>query len=77
MKTIYRGFELEAKRENCLAGYPLVYYSAFRISDGWEMISSFSDSADTVRDYIKDLKQKVDECYENPEEWGEDEEDLD
>lgn len=72
MKAIYRGFELEAKREQCLAGYSLVYYSAFWISDSWEMISSFSDSADKVRDYIKDLKQKVDEYHENPEEWEED-----
>lgn len=66
MKVKYKGFELEAKREKCMAGYSLLYYTAYRICDGWEMICSFSDCGDTVRDYLGFLKGWVDEYHEDP-----------
>ncbi len=71
MKSIYRGFEIEVYRERCMAGYPLVYYSIFRISDGWEFDSGFYDTADTVREMIKDMKAKVDHYLKNPSDYGE------
>jgi serine protease inhibitor ecotin len=72
MKTLYRGFELEAKREECLGGWGMVYYSIFRVSDGWEMTSGCSDDRDTLRTHIKGLKHQVDDYYEHPEYWEED-----
>ena len=73
MKTHYRGFEIEVKREKCLAGYPLVYYSIFRISDGWEFDSGFYDTNDTVRSFMSDMKAKVDDYIANPQDYEEDE----
>lgn len=69
MKTVYKGFEVEVKREKCLAGYPMLYFTVMRQSDGWYMIDSFSDSEDTVREMIADLKKSVDDYLENPEDW--------
>lgn len=71
MKVNYKGFEIEVKRENCMAGYPLVYFSIFRISDGWEIANGFYDTADTVREVIKDMKVQVDDYLENPSDYEE------
>jgi hypothetical protein len=68
VKVNYRGFEIDVHRDKCLAGYNLAYYSAFRISDGWELTSGFYDTADTVRDIIKDMKGLVDDYIEDGEE---------
>ena len=73
MKSIYRGFEIEVKREKCLAGYPLVYYSIFRISDGWEFDGGFYDTNDTVRSVMSDMKSKVDDYIVNPQDYEGDE----
>jgi len=72
MKVTYKGFELEAKREDCMAGYGLLYCTAYRTSDGYELISYPEDSAETVREKIKDLKSQVDDYLENPEAWEDD-----
>jgi hypothetical protein len=63
----YRGFELEAKREKSMAGYDMVYVSAFRISDGWEFIADAYDGNISVREAIRELKNAVDKYYENPD----------
>jgi hypothetical protein len=68
MKINYKNFEIDVHRDKCLAGYNLVYYSVFRNSDGWELTSGFYDTADTVRDIIKDMKSLVDDYVENGEE---------
>lgn len=58
MKIMYKDFELEVKREDCMAGYPLTYYTIYE--DGYEHVCSFTESTDTIRDIIKDLKEWVD-----------------
>lgn len=68
MKIRYRGFEIEVKREKCLAGYNLLYYTVVR-DDGYFLIDRFSYSADTVREMIGYLKQNVDDYIEHPEDW--------
>ncbi len=70
MKARYKGFDLEAKRDQCLAGWNMVYVSAIRVSDGWVMIESCSDDRDTLATHIKSLKHQVDDYYEHPENWG-------
>lgn len=66
MKTTYRGFEIEAKRQQCLAGYPLLYFSVCRNADGWFLEDSFSEGSDTVREMVGYLKKRVDGFYQNP-----------
>ena len=61
MKTTYKGYDIEVNREECMAGYDLVYFSVFRISDGLEVIADFVDSADTVRTLMQCMKDRVDE----------------
>jgi hypothetical protein len=61
MKSRYRGFELEVKREKCLAGYPLLYYSVFQEGREWD--SGFEDSEEKVTNKIQHLKNWVDNFY--------------
>jgi hypothetical protein len=73
MKIKYRGFELEAKRENSMAGYDMVYVSVFRISDGWEFIADVYDGSISVREAMRELKDAVDAYHKNPKEYEDDE----
>lgn len=71
MKTVYRGHEIDAHREKCLAGYRLLYFSVFRASDGYECLSSFSTGDDKPADMIEYLKQRVDAELASPNPWDE------
>lgn len=66
MKVSYRGFNIEVKRERCMAGYALTYFSVERQSDGWFMVDEFADTADSVRDMVGYMKQRVDGYHTNP-----------
>jgi hypothetical protein len=68
MKVEYRGFDISVTKEKCLAGYKLTYFSVFRKSDGWELTSGFSDDNDTVRTWIKMMKDRVDGFIDDPSE---------
>lgn len=76
MKVSYRGFEIEAKREKCLAGYSLLYFSIFRESDGWELLSDYSEGDDTVHAAVGYLKETVDDYFKNPSEYEDEDECL-
>lgn len=69
MKVNYRGFEIDVRREKCLAGYKLMYFSIIRISDGFEMECSYTDSEDTVRDQVHYMKERVDAEIEEFPGW--------
>lgn len=71
MKIVYRGHEIEAKREKCLAGYTLLYFSVFRESDGYECTSGYTTGSDTALDMVGYLKQRVDAELESTDPWGE------
>ena len=75
MKIIYRGYEIEVRREPCMAGYKLLYWSIFRESDGYECASGADDTDDTVRDTIGYLKTRVDAELQEDNPWGEKEDD--
>jgi hypothetical protein len=65
MKIKYKTCEIEVKREKCLGGWDMLFYS---IMDGdYEVTSGFSDTKDKVKDFANDLKNVVDEYRENPE----------
>lgn len=66
MKVIYRGCEITVTREKCLGGWDEIFFSVFS-DDGYEITSGYSDSADTIRDWVKDLKDVVDAYAVNPE----------
>lgn len=69
MKRYYRGFTLEANREECLAGYDLVYEYGVRDSDGWILIDSCHDDRDTLTTHMKGMVKLVDDYFEHPEEY--------
>jgi hypothetical protein len=67
MKVEYKGFEVDAHRDKSLGGETLLYYSVFRISDGYEVTSGFSYGTDPVRTFIGFLKGTVDDFLEDPQ----------
>lgn len=71
MKVSYRGHEIDAHREKCLAGYSLLYFSVFRESDGYECVSDYTTGSDTARDMVGYLKARVDEELASADPWGE------
>lgn len=73
MKTIYRGHEIDVHRDQCLGGWGMLYFSITRISDGYECLCSFEDSAEKVRDKIKELKERVDNELAEDDPWCENE----
>jgi len=66
MKRIYRGHEIEAKREKSMGGEMLLYFSIFR-ADGFEVASGFTGGSDRVVDFMKHLRARVDEEIAHPE----------
>lgn len=71
MKVVHRGHEIDVTRSRCLAGYALLYYSIFRASDGYECMSGYEDSAEKVRDKIKQLCERVDNELKEADPWME------
>ncbi len=66
MKTIYKGHKIDCHREKALGGWDNLYYSIFRLSDMYEVTSGFTTGSDKVKDYIKYMKEFVDEYMDNP-----------
>lgn len=71
MKVVYRGHEIDVKREKCLGGWSRLYYSIFRESDGYECISGGTDDTSTVRTYIGYMKERIDAELAESDPWGE------
>lgn len=62
MKKIYKGCEIEVIKDSSI-----LYYSIF--DNVYEVVSSFSESKDTVRYMLKSLENIVDDYLEHPEEY--------
>jgi hypothetical protein len=71
MKLDYKGFEIEIDKRKSVAGDELLYYSAFRISDQFELDSGYSETG-IVNEWIENLKNMVDDYLENPEQYEDD-----
>lgn len=69
MKAKYRGHEISVWREKCLAGYPLLYYSIFRCSDGYECTSGYSEGSDKVSDFMGYMKERIDAELADADPW--------
>lgn len=63
MKAVYRGCDIESKREKCLGGWSEVYWSAYRQSDGYGISDGFGGG--TVRECFTGLKEAVDDFLDN------------
>lgn len=71
MKVSYRGHEIDVSRDRCLAGYALLYYSVFRESDGYECMSGYEDSSETIADKVAQLKERIDNELAEDDPWCE------
>ena len=69
MKVTYRGHEINVRRERCMAGYYLTYYSIIRDSDQFIVEDSFTEGEDTLPDMVRYLKAHVDDAIENPKDY--------
>jgi hypothetical protein len=76
MKVKYKGFEIDVKREKCMAGYDLVYRYVYRIEDGWEFWADYSDDADTIQTHIKSMKFQIDNYLKDQEQYEKDREEY-
>lgn len=63
MKGKYKGCDIEVER--CDEGF--LNFAVF--DNGYTVISGFSDSSDTVRDYFGYIKSIVDDYKEHPEDY--------
>jgi hypothetical protein len=71
MRTIYKGHEIIVTRDRCLGGWEMLFYSIFRVSDGYEYTSGFTEDSSTVREYVKYMKERVDNELAEEDPWGE------
>lgn len=71
MKATYKGYEIEVYREDCMGGWPMLYYSIFRMSDGYECTSGCTEDDSPVRTYIGYMKERIDAELAEDDPWNE------
>lgn len=71
MKVSHRGHEIIVDRSESMTGEELLYYSVFRESDGYECLSSFEDSEETIGDKVQQLRDRIDNELEEADPWME------
>jgi hypothetical protein len=74
MKAIYRGYEIDVRRERSLGAGILLYYTVVRESDGFICVDGFEGSDTPVREMIKYLKVDIDDSFLVDDYWNENEE---
>lgn len=67
--STYRDFEIDVRREKALGGWCCLYYTVTNDSEGITIADSFSESEDTLKDFIEDMKNLVDDFYINPQDY--------
>jgi hypothetical protein len=72
MKVNYKGFEINVTKEPCMAGYDLIYRSIFRVEDGYEFWSDFSEDESPIKEHVSWMKGEVDEYLKDPEQYEKD-----
>jgi len=75
MKGFYRNFEINVTREKCLGGYDMLYFSILDPCN-YEVVSSFEDSTETVRNKYKEMQETIDEIISDPSDWYDGDEDA-
>ena len=69
MRQVYRGHEIDVRRERSLGGDMLLYMTIIRESDGYICEDTFSSGADTVRDMMRYMRERVDAELAEPDPW--------
>ncbi len=70
MKVTYRDCEIDARRTKSMGDDTVLYFSIFRKSDGFEVISGFSYGTDKIKDFVGYLKDIVDDFHSDPQAYG-------
>jgi hypothetical protein len=65
----HRGYEIDVHRDRCLGGWTLLYYTVIRQEDGYIAVESFEDSAETVRDMVRHMKDRIDAELATDDPW--------
>jgi len=73
VKQVYRGHEIDVRRERSLGGDMLLYFSIYRESDGYECECDFTTGDDTVRDYMRYMRERIDAELATEDPWLESE----
>lgn len=71
MKAVYKGHEIIVTRERCMGGWMQLYYSIFRLSDGYECTSGHTEDTSPVRTYIGYMKERIDTELAGDDPWCE------
>ncbi len=71
MKAKYKGYEIEVKREKCMGGWFMTYYTIYRISDGYEAVCDFTEDESPVREQMQWMKDRIDEELKSDNPWDE------
>lgn len=61
----YQGYEIYVERDVSMSGIDLLFYSVFRIRDGYELMSGFSYSDERPAVFAKHLKGSIDEAIKS------------
>lgn len=62
---------MEVRREKCLGGWPMLYFTIIRGSDGYICVDGFEDSDEKVYDKVKQLKARIDAELKSDDPWEE------
>lgn len=76
MKVNYRGYEISVERDYAYKpneGLCYLYWSIYRNSDGYCCDESYYTGCETVREWIKLLKERIDSEHETDDPWLESE----
>lgn len=67
IKVLYRGFEIEVRREAAMGGWENLYFSVVRQDDGRIMTDSFTEGSDDEHDFLAYIKKRVNRWCDHPE----------
>ena len=73
MKTLYRGFEIDVHKEQCLGGWQMTYFSVFT-PKGFEVESGCTEDTTNVHTQMTWWKNYVDRVLLNPRDYLEEDE---
>lgn len=68
MKVNYKGCHIEVTKERMLSGNVEICFSVFT-NAGYEITSGYSEGKDSIKYWVSDLKEVVDEYLKNPATW--------
>lgn len=71
MKVKYKGFEINLNKEKALGGWTSIYYYIVD-KDGEYVVDSFTEEKASLTEFVKHLKNTVDDIIKNPNDYYDD-----